>query len=58
MTTVKRSALSNFKMAAGNEKRISKVILDGMLKEWVGIGWVDLRRATAADLKKYPTVKD
>lgn len=56
--TVTRSALSTVRMAAGNEKRHPIVIDDRTVKEWVGFGWIDLRRATAADFTKYPCVKD
>ena len=55
---VQRNELSNIRMVAGNEKKYKKVILDGMVKEWIGIGWIDLRKATAKDKKKFPTVKD
>ena len=58
MKTVKRSDVTNFAMAAGKEKKITHIILDGILKEWVGIGWIDKREATPQDIKKYPTVKD
>ncbi len=56
MKTVKRSELSNLRMAAGNEQRIGIVIDDGVVKEWVGIGWIDLGPADAEDEKKYPKV--
>lgn len=56
MKTIDARKLSNTAMVAGGEKRISKVIDRGTLKEWVGIGWIDLRRATAKDRAKYPTV--
>ncbi len=49
METVKASELSKFKMAGGNEKKYQAVIDDGILKEWVAIGWVDLRQATDED---------
>jgi hypothetical protein len=54
--TIKRSELSNFKMASGNEKRISKVILDGFVEEWVAIGWITLEAAEPKDYKLYPVV--
>ena len=56
MKSVKRAELSNARMAAGNEKKYTKVILDDILKEWVGIGWVDLHKATAIDRCNYPVV--
>lgn len=55
---VKRAELSNLRMVAGNEKKYSKVIVDGQLKEWIGIGWIALRKATNKDRAKYPEVED
>ena len=52
--TVKRSELSNMKMVAGNEKKFDAVIVDGHLKEWVGIGWIDCGEATPDHYKKFP----
>lgn len=54
--TVHARELSSIRMTAGNEKKYIKVIDEGTLKEWVGIGWVDLRPATANDAKQFPTV--
>lgn len=56
--TVLRRELSLIRMAAGGEKFHPIVIDDRTVKEWVGIGWIDLRRATADDYTKYPIVKD
>jgi hypothetical protein len=56
MSSIKRSEVSNLKMAAGNEKKYTKIIINGILNEWVGIGWVALREATAIEKKKYPEV--
>lgn len=47
MKTIKRSALQNIRMTAGGEKRIKKVILDGTVREWVGIGWIDCGAPTS-----------
>lgn len=47
MKTVKRSKLSNIRMVAGGEKKIKQVILDGTVREWVGIGWIDCGSPTA-----------
>lgn len=58
MSTIKRSELSNLRMVAGNEKRITHVILDGEVKMWMGIGWVTLRTATSEDFTLYPVVED
>lgn len=56
--TIKRNELSNIRMAAGNEKRISKVICDGHVKEWVGIGWIDLGLPTKQQERCLTHVKD
>ena len=45
-------------MAAGNEKKYSIVIIDGVKKEWVGIGWIDIGKPTVKDKITYPTVED
>jgi hypothetical protein len=49
--------VSTLGMTTGGEKRHPIVIHDGLLKDWVGIGWVTLRTATVADARKYPKVK-
>ena len=54
--TVTRRAVGNVAMVNGNEKKHPRVILDGIVKNWIGFGWVDEGKATAADRKKYPTV--
>ena len=56
--TVKRSELGTLHMAAGNERKYNKVIVDGIVREWVGFGWIDLNKATEKDRQKYPTVID
>ena len=56
METVKATELSKLRMVAGNEKIYDAVIDEGVLKEWVGIGWIDIGPATEEDHKKYPTV--
>ena len=53
---VPAAELSKFRMAAGNEKKYRMVIDEGTLKEWVGIGWVDIREATETDHQKFPIV--
>jgi hypothetical protein len=55
---IKRSELSNLRMTAGNEKKYDKVVIDGKVKEWVGIGWVTLRDASDKDRTRYPVVED
>ena len=56
METVKATELSKFRMVAGNEKIYRFVIDEGIVKDWVGIGWVDIGPATEKDYEKYPTV--
>jgi len=56
--TVHIKNLSTIAMTTGGEKKYTKVIHNGILKEWVGIGWVDIRKATARDRATYPTVKE
>lgn len=51
------SDVSTLAMVAGKEDRISKIIHDGVLKDWVAIGWISLRKATPGDYQKYPEVK-
>jgi hypothetical protein len=58
MKKVTRNAVSNVRMVAGNEKKHPRVILDGIVKNWVGFGWVDEGKATTEDKRKYPTVED
>lgn len=57
VNVVQAAKLSNVRMVADSAKKISRVIHDGQLKEWVGIGWIDLREPTENDRKKYPTVR-
>ena len=56
MKTVEASELSKLKMVAGGEKRYRFVIDEGIVKDWVGIGWVDIGPATKKDYKKFPVV--
>ena len=56
MKKVHARELQNIRMAGHNEKKYSRVIDDGILLEWVAIGWIDLRKATKEDHKKYPVV--
>lgn len=55
---VQRRELTTIRMVAGGENLHPIVIDDRTVKEWVGIGWIDLRRATSDDFTKYPIVKD
>ena len=49
---IPRAKLTNLRMTAGNEKKYRLVIDGEDVKEWVGIGWITLRKATAADKKR------
>jgi hypothetical protein len=55
--TIPVSKLSTISMVAGGEKRHPKVIHEGILKNWVGFGWVNEREATEEDKQTYPTAK-
>jgi len=55
---VLRSELSNLRMTTGNEKEYNRVVDGVLLKEWVGIGWVTIRKATERDRKVYPIAVD
>jgi len=57
MKIVQATELSKFRMAGGNEKKYKAVIDNKILKEWVGIGWVDIREATEKDYEKFPVVQ-
>jgi hypothetical protein len=54
MNTVHRHELTNIKMVAGNEKKYSTVIIEGIVMDWVGFGWVGEAVATDEDRKKFP----
>ena len=51
MKIVKRSELSTIRMVAGNEKKYQRVIQNGIVKNWVGFGWVNEGEATNMDYK-------
>ena len=53
---VDASKLSTIAMTTGGEKKFTKVVDGGVLKEWVGIGWIDIGKASKEDKLKYPTV--
>ncbi len=38
--TVHARDCSTLAMTAGNERRFSKIVDDGIVKQWVGFGWV------------------
>lgn len=54
--TVKRKEVTNFGMLTGGEKKYTKIIIDGVVKEWVGIGWVSID--DEPDTNKYPVLID
>ena len=54
--TVHARELSNIAMIEGNERKYRIVIDANSVKEWVGIGWIELRTASTADKEIYPTV--
>jgi hypothetical protein len=56
MKTVRSSELQTIRMTAGNEKKYPTVIDDGVVKDWVAIGWIDMREATKEDYEKFPVV--
>lgn len=55
---VDAARLTNLKMTAGGEAKLKRVVQGGILKEWVGIGWIEVRAATRSDRKRYPEVKE
>ena len=57
MTKIAASKLSKMAMVNGNEELYKVVIDDGVVKEWVGIGWIELRKANPGDYKKIPEVE-
>lgn len=56
--TVKARDCSIIAMCDGRGETTHSIVVDsdGNLKEYVGIGWITLRKATAADKRKYPQV--
>lgn len=54
--TVHARELATIVMAAGNESKFTMVIDHGVLKQWVGIGWIEIRPANHLDRETYPTV--
>lgn len=58
MKTIKRAELTNLRMVAGNESKVSTAVIDGHVKTWAGIGWVTERRATDQDRQVLPVVED
>jgi hypothetical protein len=58
MKRVSIKKLSNIRMAAGNEKLYPTVIFDGIVHDWVAIGWIKIREATDKDYEKYPVAME
>jgi hypothetical protein len=59
MTRIKRKDVSTIAMVEGGETRISKVVVDGRVMEWVGIGWIDVTDTTTpAERRSLPVVED
>jgi hypothetical protein len=56
MKAVPAREFTNIKMIQGNEKEYSIIVDAGVVKQWVGIGWIELRKATTEDKEKYPNV--
>lgn len=54
---IRREHLTMIAMVNGNEEHISIVVLGGRVREWVGIGWIDVTNMVApADLSNLPRV--
>ena len=57
MNKVPARELSSYNMVNGNESKY-RIVVDGdIIKEWVGIGWIELRKATPEDSENYPVVE-
>lgn len=60
MTIIKLSDISNIKMVTNPPKCVieagNRVIVNDEVKEWVGIGWITLRKSTQEDKKYIPIV--
>lgn len=48
--------LSTLMMGSGGKDKPNLVIQDGIIKRYVGIGWIDEGNATKEDYKKIPKV--
>jgi hypothetical protein len=57
MKTVKREKLNPI-YSETIHKKYPKIILDGVIHEFVGIGWVECGKANARDRKTLPVVVD
>ena len=52
--TVEVKELSQIKMVSGNENKFTKVVHEDKVKQWVGMGWIEERAATASDYASIP----
>lgn len=62
MITITLYELNNIKMSVNPPECVVKadykVILNGMVKQYVGIGWIDVASATPKDYETIPQVID
>lgn len=56
MRTVSVRDVSTIAMVNGNERKFDRVIHGGVVKEWVGIGWIETGEPTAEELETLPHV--
>lgn len=56
--TIPASECSIAKMVGVNEHKFTKVIHNGVVKQWVGIGWVSEGEPTKAQKETLPQVVD
>lgn len=58
MITIKLSELNKVKMSVNPPECVVKadykVILNGMVKQYIGIGWIDIAPATPKIMIQYP----
>ena len=45
-------------MGVGGKDKPNRVIDGERLMEYVGIGWIEIRKATAADRRRYPKLSE
>lgn len=57
MKTVTLKDVSNMAMVSGNENHITKIIHEGMVKEWCGIGWIEEGEPSQEDWENIPFVE-
>lgn len=54
--TVDAAELSFLRMVAGNENKYDRVIDEGVVKQWVGFGWVAEGPPDPIDVESCPVV--